>query len=403
MSARQPTAAASGDDASELLSGELPVDPEPAVDLDDMFTEAAIPDGEPSLFAAIRYNNLSMIGETLRSGFDIDTKFTDGEYQLQAITLAHRLRMTHYAALHLAVLHAKHKIIDDLLAHGADINIRDGKQRTPVHLAVVASRLSVIEALATKGAEINARSSSGRSPLLEAVISDKLDIARALVDLGANIDIQDTQGTSVLQHTCFKRQPDLDFIQLLLSKKCDVNIRGFSGCTPLMFVSEFQRLDVAKLLIAHGANINQKDAKGMTPVYFCTDHKTRRPDYLLYLIHQGADLNISVKQDRSLLDMAMTNSSLQTILTLLFCDVSREASVVMDNTYMQYVFERLPEFRDRLVKELYTPRTLQRLCREKIRTCLSSEGPARVMDLDLPRTLQDFVLCRDIQPEDVAV
>ncbi|KAH3830343.1 ankyrin repeat domain-containing protein 7-like [Dreissena polymorpha] len=386
-----------------LLSGDLPADPEPAVDLDDMFTEATIPDSEPSLFAAIRYNDLRMIGQTLRSGFDVDTKFTEGAYHLHANTLAHRLRMTHYAAMHLAVLHAKHKVIAELLAHGADINIRDEQQRTPVHLAVVASRLSVVETLVRKGAEINARSSSGRSPLLEAVISERLDIARALVDLGADIDLQDIKGTSVLQHSCFRRQPNLDFIQFLLSKKCDVNIRGISGCTPMMFVSQFQSIDVAKLLIAHGANINQKDAKGMTPVYFCTDHKTRRPDYLLYLIHQGADLNISVKQDRSLLDMAMTNSSLQTILTLLFCDVLREASVIMDNTYMQNVFERLPEFRDRLVKELYTPRTLQRLCREKIRTCLSREGPARIMDLDLPRSLQDFVLCRDIQPEDVSV
>lgn len=56
-------------------------------------------------------------------------------------------------------------ILRALLAHGADVNARDGDGETPLHWAVRDSRLDIVEILIEAHAELSVRDHEGRTPL----------------------------------------------------------------------------------------------------------------------------------------------------------------------------------------------------------------------------------------------
>ncbi|XP_052792515.1 ankyrin repeat domain-containing protein 7-like [Mya arenaria] len=292
-------------------------------------------------------------------------------------------------------------VLRELLnTEGVDINITDEQRRTPLHFAVVTNRRSVIQLLVELGCNIDVQGCSGRTPLLAAVTSDQLDCARMLIGLGADLNLTGNNGTTPLYHMCSHKKPVLEFIQLLLSKKCNVNITNLKGATPLMCACSLRNLPLVKLLLEHGANINQRDDNGMTAIEFCVGHKTRLSSLLLCLIHNGADINIIDRKGRTLLDIAIEKMVLTNIVALLLADVHRDAAIMQQENIL-YLCDRLPEFKAWIIEEIHTPRSLKRLSRGYIRGQLGPEGLVRASSLDLPRVLQDFLLCRDIGPKDL--
>ncbi|WAQ99845.1 ANKR7-like protein, partial [Mya arenaria] len=274
-----------------------------------------------------------------------------GSYTLTASTMSHRIRTTQYAALHLAVIHSTYQVLRELLnTEGVDINITDEQRRTPLHFAVVTNRRSVIQLLVELGCNIDVQGCSGRTPLLAAVTSDQLDCARMLIGLGADLNLTGNNGTTPLYHMCSHKKP--------------------------------------------------RDDNGMTAIEFCVGHKTRLSSLLLCLIHNGADINIIDRKGRTLLDIAIEKMVLTNIVALLLADVHRDAAIMQQENIL-YLCDRLPEFKAWIIEEIHTPRSLKRLSRGYIRGQLGPEGLVRASSLDLPRVLQDFLLCRDIGPKDL--
>lgn len=53
-----------------------------------------------------------------------------------------------------------------------------------------------------------------------------------------------------------------DYVEAILAKDCDANIKDCLGFTPLMYASENGHLEIAKLLIKNKADVNVKDNDG---------------------------------------------------------------------------------------------------------------------------------------------
>lgn len=388
---------------------ELDIDKESdsIVRMQDPLLEIVVPEGEPTMFSAVRFGDMEMINRQLHLGFDLNLKTQDDAYKVKSLTMSHRISSTHYAVLHLAALHSTTKVIEKLLESGADIDILDMQQRTPLHFAVVANRIPVVKLLIAKGANIDVQSSSGRTPLLEAVINGSFEVAVILIQSGAQLDLVDTKGTSVLHHLCFSRDPNLHIIEMVLQHKGNPNITNLKGGTPLMFASTLKKhfsVKLIKLLLEYGADINQTDNHGRAAIHFVVELKTTfnfTDNILLFLIKNGASVDIIDKNGLTLLDMAMKNSSLPTIKCLLLMDCPRNTFHILNNPQMVYVCDMVPEFKDWLNKELFNPRPLMRLCRGKIRSCLSPDNLTKVDKLDIPRQLQNFLLGYDIVPENL--
>ncbi|MFB9081213.1 ankyrin repeat domain-containing protein [Deinococcus wulumuqiensis] len=55
-------------------------------------------------------------------------------------------------------------------------------------------------------------------------------------------------------------------VRLLLDHGADVESRGPTGRTALMFAAMFERLDIMELLVERGADLRARDEAGTTPL-----------------------------------------------------------------------------------------------------------------------------------------
>ena len=102
----------------------------------------------------------------------------------------------------------------------------------------------------------------------------------------------------------------------------------------------------------------------------------------------------------TLLQKAVKVPSIQTMKILLSADAPKTGCEnMMEQPQIIKVCEYVPEFKDWLLQELYTPKTLMRYCRGTIRGLLSPDRLNKLHELDLPMYLQDFLLANEIRAE----
>lgn len=373
------------------------------VRMSDPLLEFFLPEDEPTLFGALRCSHQIMVENQIAKGFDINFKKSGEAYKVKGPFMSHRIQTSLYSPLHVAVLHSSIKTISLLINKGADVNIMDEQLRTPLHFAVVANRIGVVNLLIDFGAQMDLQSSSGRSPLIEAVIGENDECARLLVERGADLDLCDLKGSSVLHLLCFSRTPNMELIKFVLEKGAKVDITNKKGATPLMFAANLKQIPLVKLLLDHGANINHRDNQGYSAIHLCSNIQRRlvagEPNILLYLIHQGAHTNIPDKAGKTILDKAIPAMSIASLKILLKTDCRRESTKIIEDPSVIKLLDIVPEFKEWLFQELYTPRSLMRLCRELIRDSLYTDRTIEALQsLEIPVPLQNFLLARDVAP-----
>ena len=97
------------------------------------------------------------------------------------------------------------------------------------------------------GADVNARDGSQRTALLNAVRGGQLAVVRTLIVLGANLDARDLEGRTALMEAARRKEasPALD----LVAAGADVNIADREGWTALMFAAKEGTLAAARAII----------------------------------------------------------------------------------------------------------------------------------------------------------
>ena len=74
-----------------------------------------------------------------------------------------------------------------LLSKGAQVEAEDIMARRPLHYAAANGNVRVIEVLLAAGADINAFTSGGETPIMKAVFFMRNEAVRSLLDSGANV------------------------------------------------------------------------------------------------------------------------------------------------------------------------------------------------------------------------
>ncbi len=192
-----------------------------------------------------------------------------------------------------------HKIVELLLASGANVHATNMEGKTPLHLVVeptysaqddTATRRIMIDILMAKGADINAKDNDGNTPLHLAKprgYSDEKHIAKSkimmdtLITKGADINANNYRGNSPLNmamnewnvgySSISDKQTD-ETIELLILKGANINTIIYKEKdhdnseedTPLHRAIKLGKNNLSKLLVSKGANMNAKNASGVT-------------------------------------------------------------------------------------------------------------------------------------------
>ncbi|HMG84504.1 MAG TPA: ankyrin repeat domain-containing protein [Terracidiphilus sp.] len=130
-------------------------------------------------------------------------------------------------------------------------DLKDGY--TPLDLAEFAtSHNKVMQLLVAHGADVNARAASGATPLFWAIMRNQKDDAKFLLDHGANPNTPDTYGDTILD--CALRLGFESTVGLLVDKGADVNAVDQAQQRPLAYAMQANLDSAVSLLKKHGAH-----------------------------------------------------------------------------------------------------------------------------------------------------
>lgn len=162
--------------------------------------------------------------------------------------------------------------IKDVLAQGADPNVRFQNGQPALMRAVVAGAWNVFDAIAAdRRTDVNAENPAGETPLMYLAIAGQTERARALIARGAQVN---RLGWTPLHYAASKGQ--LAMAQLLLQLKAMVNAPGPSGETPLMMAALSGSKPMVELLLKAGADVTTRDTKGQNAANWATTGKSTK-------------------------------------------------------------------------------------------------------------------------------
>ncbi len=138
-----------------------------------------------------------------------------------------------------AVILGNTDIVNSLISHGAEINLRNFKGSTALMSAIWGGHADIVNMLIDNGADLLARNDEGTTPLLAAAISGSVSLVERLLKSGAEIDERNNDGATALIVTSLSGHADI--VKLLIDSKADINAADNDGITSLMLAS-FQGL-----------------------------------------------------------------------------------------------------------------------------------------------------------------
>lgn len=148
------------------------------------------------------------------------------------------------------------KITKILVEHGANVNIRDRNESTPLHYA---HNLSIIKLLVEHGADVKAVNDDGYTVLMSCnEYHCDAEIIKYLIEAGVDINAKDYLGETFLSHICHNHYWEI--------------------------IDDI--IDILEYLIKHGADVNTLDEEGRNPIgHAVNDDDFCCPDDLVITYH----------------------------------------------------------------------------------------------------------------------
>nr|CAD7425874.1 unnamed protein product [Timema monikensis] len=223
-----------------------------------------------------------------------------GRYEVVELLLTRGANKEHrnvsdYTPLSLAASGGYVNIIKLLLAHGAEINSRTGSKLgiSPLMLAAMNGHTAAVKLLLDMGSDINAqietnrntaltlacfqgrhevvsllldrkanvehRAKTGLTPLMEAASGGYVEVGRVLLDKGADVNAPPVPSSRDTALTIAADKGHCRFVELLLSRGAQVEVKNKKGNSPLWLAANGGHLNVVELLYNAHADIDSQD------------------------------------------------------------------------------------------------------------------------------------------------
>lgn len=172
-----------------------------------------------------------------------------------------------------------------LINAGVLVNLVDeDTDTTALSQAVQNNNLKMVQVLLAAGAEVNAKNSHGQTALMSLGDDSTDEMVWTLVSAGARINYKDEDGNTVLMSVAGAENPTM--LRALIDAGAKVNARNEEGETALMIAARRGATSSVKVLIMAGADLNITDNKGHTALQLTQENDT--PDMVELLEAYGA-------------------------------------------------------------------------------------------------------------------
>ena len=178
-----------------------------------------------------------------------------------------------YQGLHQAAHEGDAAAILELVGEGADLEARDGRERTPLHVAAYASEDGAVQALAEAGADLDALEGQAYDIVTITAVADDLELLDLALELGAH----------------------------------PANVTSPYDGTALIAAAHLGHHQVVERLIAAGAPLDHVNNLGWTALMEAVVLGDGGPDHVQTvraLFHAGADAGITDRAGMTPLDHA---------------------------------------------------------------------------------------------------
>ncbi|KAF4995252.1 hypothetical protein FDECE_12859 [Fusarium decemcellulare] len=183
-----------------------------------------------------------------------------------------------------------------LACEGFDLNEQNAMtDETPLHLAATHGHLPIVQLLIEHGAETDLRNNLGYTPIAEAAELDEYAVVRELLSAkgGEAEQISYAQQQNLLYHAI--ENPDHKLVRFLLDKRVEVDSRvqeGFQdGDTALIRAAHSGNKLMVQLLLEEGANPNLQGCRGVTALMGNYEWASS-PEVTKLLLDGGANPNL---------------------------------------------------------------------------------------------------------------
>jgi len=309
--------------------------------------------GQTALMWAAAQSQPEMVKFLIQSGAKVDAR-SDVREWARRVTAEPRPQnrpLGGFTALLLAAREGCADCARELVKGGADINLPDPDNITPLLMATLNARFEVAAFLIEAGADVNRWDTWGRAPLYSAIDYNTtprggrpdrpsgeaitaLDVAKMLLERGANPNMQlklfppyrslgqDRGGDSMLTVGTTPliraaKAGDVPAVKLLLGHGALPNLANTLGITPLMaaagvgsttidirgrFRNEKPCIEVGQLLLAAGAKVDSARDNGQTALHGAAQWGWN--EYVRFLATAGAPLGAKDRTGATALDIA---------------------------------------------------------------------------------------------------
>ena len=198
-------------------------------------------------------------------------------------------------------------IIQLLVEFGADVNILDQSQISPILKLAKIGALGMVKYLLEKGANPKQLSVGGNDILAFARRSNVPEMISFAENLLKGEDEKSVQERLI---SAIKEKNSLESIKEICYKLNNINFGNSIHNNPLLMVSTYgtYREELVKLFIDRGADVNTKEeSTGTTPILYMTS--AGRVEMVKYLIGKGADHTIKNKYGNTMISASKGSQS----------------------------------------------------------------------------------------------